>query len=122
METCEQMEENGIKWNRAKQSGVEYDLIYFDVIKYDLFKLSFQTDSVCFLLTSMIQFPFNSVRKPMQQVVSELASEQRLCPKGQVTMSRAQRFYERQHAWLQAGAIMGSDGTNEEAGKAALIV
>lgn len=43
-----------------------------------------------------------SPQKPMQQVVSELASEQRPCPKGQVTMSRAQRFYERQHAWLQA--------------------
>lgn len=43
-----------------------------------------------------------SPQKPVQQVVSELASEQRPCPKGQVTMSRAQRFYERQHAWLQA--------------------
>lgn len=48
----------------------------------------------------------------MQQVVSELASEQRPCPKGQVTMSRAQRFYERQHAWLQAVAIVGSGGSN----------
>ena len=95
------MEENGVERNR-----MEYDIFYFDFIKCDIFLSSLQTDSIYLILlpTSMIPVPFNRLRKPMQQVVSELASEQRPCPKGQVTMSRAQRFYERQHAWLQAFA------------------
>eukprot|EP00913_Durusdinium_trenchii_P031994 g29967.t1 len=40
--------------------------------------------------------------RPLQQVISSWVSEQRPCPKGYVTRGRARRFYERQHAWLQA--------------------